>query len=398
MSQSRKWYFLQPDGAADEPQAALDGRTPLEAAHTPNLDRLAREGEGIDLRTIPEGFPPGSDVGNLSLLGYDPRSYFTGRAPIEAAALGIRLDADDVAMRCNLVHIADCTGFREMVDFSADHIETEDARVLIEAVAKVIGDADLHAGISYRHTLVARLDIDGMETTPPHDIQGQPIESHLPRGGDADRLRAWMDVARPVLAGHPLNRERIARGKLPATDIWLWGQGRALSLRPFVEQHEGLRGSMITAVDLARGLAVLSEMTILEVPGATGFIDTNFAGKAAAAIGVKDGLVFVHLEAPDESSHMGRLDHKIESLERFDREIVGPILEAALREGAGILVSPDHPTLIRTRTHAWANVPALIWTEGGRTNGFNAYHERIVGRGRPLDGWELIDVARRERS
>lgn len=394
----RKWYFLQPDGAADEPQGTLDGRTPLQAACTPNLDRLAREGEGVDLRTIPEGFPPGSDVGNLSLLGYDPRRTFTGRSPIEAAALGIRLAAADIAMRCNLVHIADRPEGREMVDFSADHIETEQAHVLIEAVAAVLSGARLYPGVSYRHTLVTRLDIDGMVTTPPHDIQGQAIAQHLPRGGDADRLLAWMEAARPVLAAHPLNAARIAAGKLPATDIWLWGQGRAVELQPFSQRHEGLHGAMITAVDLARGLAALSGMRVLDVPGVTGFIDTNFAGKAAAAIAEPDGLVFLHLEAPDETSHMGRLDLKIESLERFDREIVGPIVEAALAEGAGILVSPDHPTLIRTRTHALANVPALIWTPGGAHNGFSAYDEGIVGHGRKLDGWEFIDVARRERA
>ncbi len=394
----RKWYFLQPDGAADEPQEALNGRTPLEAAHTPNLDRLAGEGEGIDLQTIPEGYPPGSDVGNLSLLGYDPRRTFTGRSPIEAAALGIALQPTDVAMRCNLVHVADRDGHREMIDFSADHIETEQAEPLIAAVAEALQGARLYPGVSYRHTLVTQVDIDGMSTTPPHDIQGQAIEPHLPRGGDAGRLRAWMDTARPVLAAHPVNQARIAAGRLPATDIWLWGQGRSTTLQPFAERHEGLRGAMITAVDLARGLAALSGMRILDVPGVTGFIDTNFAGKAAAAIAVQDGLVFLHLEAPDETSHMGRLDLKIESLERFDREIVGPVIEAALAEDAGVLVSPDHPTLIRTRTHALANVPALIWTPGGPHNGFSAYSEAIVGRGRRLDGWEFIDVARRERA
>ena len=394
----RKWYFLQPDGAADEPLEALGGRTPLAAAHTPNLDRLAAEGEGVDLRTIPEGYPPGSDVGNLSLLGYDPRRTFTGRSPIEAAALGIALQPTDIAMRCNLVHVAERDGHREMVDFSADHIETEQAAELIAAVGEVLEGARLYPGVSYRHTLVTLVDIDGMSTTPPHDIQGQAIEPHLPRGGDAARLRDWMDAARPVLAAHPVNQARIAAGRLPATDIWLWGQGRSTTLQPFVERHEGLRGSMITAVDLARGLAALSGMQILDVPGVTGFIDTNFAGKADAAIAVTDGLVFLHLEAPDETSHMGRLDLKIESLERFDREIVGPVIEAALAEGAGILVSPDHPTLIRTRTHALANVPALIWTAGGHRNGFSAYSEAIVGRGRGLDGWEFIDVARRERA
>lgn len=397
MTGQRKWYFLQPDGVADEPQAELGGRTPLEAAHTPNLDRLAREGEGFDLQTIPEGYPPGSDVGNLSVLGYDPRQYFTGRSPIEAAALGIDLADDEVALRCNFVHTRDGAEGEIMVDFSAGHIETADAHQLVEALAPVFGaEAQLHPGVSYRHTLVTRLDIEGMESTPPHDIQDKALAPHLPRGGDAARLLGWMDAAADVLAAHPLNAGRQASGKFPANRIWLWGQGRSVRLPAFTERH-GMRGAVITAVDLLRGIARLSGMEILEVEGATGFIDTNYVGKARAAIACDLDLVFLHLEATDESSHMGRLDYKLEAIERFDAEIVGPILAAAEQAGAGIVVTPDHPTLLRTRTHASTHVPGLAWTPGGKADETQVYSEKIVGQGRKCFGWEFLDVVRRER-
>lgn len=389
-----KWFFLQPDGASDEPQSALGGRTPLAAAHTPNLDRLAREGACFRVQSIPDELPPGSDVGNMSLLGYDPRSYYTGRSPIEAAALGIQLEPGEVAIRCNLVHTAGEGDARVMVDFSAGHIDTDTARELITAIAARIEDARLIPGVSYRHVLIARLDTTELKTVPPHDIQDQPVAPYLPQGSGAESLRRWMDVARDVLRDHPITAARRAAGELEANDIWLWGQGGAVTLPPFHERH-GWRGAMITAVDLLRGLATLTGMEILDVPGATGFIDTNYAGKAAAALAADVDFVFLHLEAPDESSHIGRLDYKLEALERFDAEIVGPIVAHVETHGGVVLVSPDHPTLLRTKTHARADVPGVAWGPGVQGARFPSYHEEIASNGPHVLGWEWLDHVRR---
>ncbi|RMF16977.1 MAG: cofactor-independent phosphoglycerate mutase [Candidatus Dadabacteria bacterium] len=392
-----RWYFLQPDGASDEPQDALNGQTPLQAAHTPALDQLARRGSGIRLRTIPEGFPPGSDVGNLSLLGYDPNRYFTGRSPIEAAAMGIELGSGDVAFRCNLVTISEQDGARSMVDFSAGHIATVEAHELIDALNEALPDVSFYPGVSYRHIVVAQVPVEDLRTTPPHDIQGQRIDDWLPSGAAASWCRDVMERAHAVLADHPVNQRRTAEGKLPATDIWLWGQGGATRLMAFRERH-GWSGAMITAVDLLRGLGVLSGMRVIEVEGATGFVDTNYAGKARAAIESDEDFVFVHLEAPDESSHMGSLKHKLESIERFDAEILAPIAEVAEAEGAGIIVAPDHPTLLRTRTHALADVPCVVWNPRKPGDGAEGFDERLLSRNERINGWELLDVVRERYS
>ncbi len=391
MTDPRRVYFLQPDGCADEPIAELDGKTPLAAARTPNLDRLAQQGRCISLETIPKGFPPGSDIGNMSLLGFDPNQFFTGRAPIEAAAMGEVLADDEVAFRCNLVNIDHGQDSPVMVDFSAGHIETDEAHQLIAALAERLPGVRLLPGVSYRHILVAQPGSGSAETTPPHDIQGQSVDAYLPVGDWSRQCLEWMGMAREVLAEHPVNQARIDRGDLPATDIWLWGQGGATQLESLETRH-GRTGAMITAVDLLRGLAVLTGMRNIAVPGATGFIDTNYAGKAQAAIDAPEPFVFLHLEAPDESSHMGSLPYKIESLERFDAEIVGPILADAEQAGALIVVTPDHPTLIRTRTHALANVPCVVWDSQNLVDsGVAGYDESIVETGEPVQAWRLLD-------
>jgi len=390
---SPKWFFLQPDGASDEPQPELGNRTPLAAAATPNLDRLAREGACFSVQTIPDDLPPGSDVGNMSLLGYDPRAYYTGRSPIEAAALGIALQPDEVAMRCNLVHTQGEGEDRVLLDFSAGHIDTDTAAELVAAIAPVLTDARLIPGVSYRHVLVARMVVDALVTVPPHDIQDQAIGPHLPHGPGAERLRAWMLAAREVLRNHPLNLQRQKADKLPANDIWLWGQGGAVCLPAFAQRH-GWQGAVITAVDLLRGLAKLTGMSVLEVPGATGFIDTNYAGKASAALSADADFVFLHLEAPDESSHIGRLDYKLEAIERFDAEIVAPILAHVERHGGTVLVSPDHPTFLRTKTHARRNVPGVAWGKGVRGTSFAAYDETIAMQGPCIAGWEWLEHVR----
>lgn len=393
----RRWFLLQPDGSSDEPQESLGGRTPLAAARTPNLDRIAGLGRHFALQTIPEGYPPGSDIGNMALLGYDPRRFYTGRSPIEAAAQGIRLSGDEVAFRCNLVSMSEeADGERVIRDFSAGHIESAPASRIIQDLDRELAGARLYPGVSYRHTLVCEMGIEDLETTPPHDVQDQPAPLHLPAGPGADRLREWMLRAREILAEHPVNEERRAIGLPLVTDIWLWGQGRATELPSLEEQH-GMHGAMITAVDLLRGLAVLTEMTTIEVEGATGFLDTNYAGKAEAALGVEEGLVFVHVEASDECSHMGRVDYKIEAIERFDADVAGPIVEAALETGAGVVVSPDHPTLLRTKAHARLDVPCVAWWPGIQADDPGAgYSEDILTSAPRLEAWELLRVVRED--
>lgn len=391
----RKWYFLQPDGASDEPQASLGGKTPLQYAKTPHLDRLTAKAQCYNLRSIPEGYPPGSDIGNLSLLGYDPRNYFTGRSPIEAAAMGISLGEGEYAFRCNLIHLQGSGDNAVMLDFSAGHISTEEATPIIRDLAKVLPNVRLNPGVSYRHALIAKVDGADLKTTPPHDIQDQKVGPYLPKGKAAALCLEWMHLARGVLRDHPINQARIAKGELPATDIWVWGQGKATTLKPLAERHDGWTGAMITAVDLLRGLAVLTGMENIKVEGATGFIDTNYRGKAQAAIASKKDLVFLHLEAPDESSHMGNTEYKVTALERFDAEIVAPIVAAAEAERAGIIVTPDHPTLLRTKGHALANVPCIAWTPDKPMQGSaGGYHEGLLQSGLALDGWVLLDDVR----
>jgi 2,3-bisphosphoglycerate-independent phosphoglycerate mutase len=366
----RKFAIVIPDGAADEPQEALGGLTPLEAAATPHMDRVAAAGIVGLAHNVPEPFIPGSDVAALSLLGYDPFTCYTGRAPLEAAAQGIHLGPHDWAIRCNLVTVRD----EKMEDFSAGHISSEEARELMASLAERLGSRELEfrAGVSYRNLLIYRGHSaspapfsEQTRTTPPHEIPDQPVEAHRPTGPGSELLCKLMDESRAILAHHPVNRRRVEMGKRPATQIWLWGLGKAPQLGSF-QGRFGLSGAMITAVDLLRGIARLLGWTCLEVPGATGYLDTNYRGKGEAAVRALEhyDIVCVHIEAPDEASHEGRLDAKIQSLEEIDRWIVGPLADALLSgpfEGR-LLVSPDHPTPLRTRTHGRGYVP---WAMAG---------------------------------
>ncbi len=381
-----KFAIVIPDGAADEPQEALGGQTPLAAASLPNIQRAAQQGIVGEAFNVPEPFVPGSDVATLSLLGYDPAQYYTGRAPLEAAAQGIKLGPHDWAVRCNLVTILD----GRMVDFSAGHITNEEARTLIEFLQQEIGSdtVEFRPGVSYRNLLLLRGSpgapvplSERTETTPPHEIPDQPVESHWPRGDGAELLKNLMDRSAELLATHPINERRRREGKHPATQVWLWGQGRAPALPSFVELH-GVRGAMITAVDLLRGIAALIGWDRLEVEGATGYLDTNYAGKGQAAVdALRDyDLVCVHIEAPDEASHEGLVTEKVRALEQIDRWIVGPLLEAlADYEQWRLLVSPDHPTPLRTRRHDRGYVPWLI-TGTGVPCGGQSYHEETARR------------------
>jgi 2,3-bisphosphoglycerate-independent phosphoglycerate mutase len=316
-----KYAIIVPDGAADHPQETLGGKTPLEAAQTPNMDRLSVEGRLGLVRTVPPGMEPGSDVAQMSLLGYDPRHYYSGRAPIEAAARGIPLGPQDWVFRCNMVTIAD----GKMADHSAGHISTEEACRLVADLGAQIHDErlSLHTGVSYRHLLVCR-DVEfDVRTYPPHDFIGTPVEKILPRGKGADLLIELINQSQQLFAGHEINKIRQDLGENQVSSVWLWGQGKQTRLEGFRKRF-GLRGAVITAVDLVRGLAKLVGFDLIDVPGATGFIDTNYQGKGvAAARALEDyDLVFVHVEAPDEASHEGNLEQKTQAIEQVDRRAI----------------------------------------------------------------------------
>lgn len=371
-----KYLVLVPDGAADYPLEELDGKTPLEAAHTPNMDRLAREGRGGLVQVIPPERPAGSDVGNLEIFGYDTRLHYTGRAPIEAASMGIELGPDDIAFRCNLIH----RDGDVLVDYSAGHISTEEGVGLIEGIspALVRDGISLYAGIAYRHILVIRGGPEDVVTHAPHDIMGQSIAAHLPAGEGSAAIRQLMAAAEPGLAAAPINAARVAAGRVPANAIWLWGSGRALTVPSLKETH-GLRGGVISAVDLVRGIGRCAGLEILEVPGITGYLDTNYTGKAEHALAALDHLdfVYVHVEAPDEAGHNANVTGKVQALEDFDALVVGRILEglSTLGEGCRLLMTPDHRTPIAVRTHTREPVPFVLWGEGIAADAMVEYSE-----------------------
>jgi 2,3-bisphosphoglycerate-independent phosphoglycerate mutase len=354
-----KYAIIIPDGAADEPLAELGGRTPLEAAYTPNMDRIAIDGRQGTVRTIPDGFESGSDVAIMCLLGYAPARYHTGRAPLEAAARRIRLSASDWVFRCNLVTVVDGI----MKDHSAGGIGDAEARVLIELLASSVAlpGLEFHCGVSYRNLLVCRggQPFD-LTTTPPHEIPDQPVAPHLPRGAGAEILRRIMDQSAELFADHEINQVRRETGLNPATQVWFWGQGHAPSMPSFVERYQVARGAMITGVDLLRGLAVLLGWDVIEVPGMTSFHDTDYAGQGLSTAAALDDydLVVSHVESPDEASHQADAPTKVAAIEHIDRYIVGPVLEK-LRTFPEwrILVLPDHQTLIGTRKHGYGPAP-----------------------------------------
>jgi len=372
-----KYAIIVPDGAADEPIEQLGERTAIEAAETPNMDKISSQGRQGLVRTVPEGMEPGSDVAQMSLLGYDPRRYYSGRAPIEAVARNIKLSLDDWVFRCNLVTIAD----DKMEDHSAGHISTEEATALIKELNDELSNDQLrlHPGVSYRHLLVFKgLDFD-VQTYPPHDYIGQKIEKILPRGKGAEMLIDLMARSQHLFANHDINKVRKDLGENEVSSIWLWGQGKRAQMESF-QKRFGIKGATITAVDLARGLSKLIGFDLIDVPGATGFVDTNYQGKASATIKALNDydLVFVHVEAPDEASHNGSVEMKKKAIEQIDRYIVGPVLEALQDyKSWRILVMPDHPTPVSNKAHspepvpfamAGENVTGILHTAFGETN------------------------------
>ncbi|MBM00831.1 MAG: cofactor-independent phosphoglycerate mutase [Rhodopirellula sp.] len=361
-----KYAIIIPDGCADEPQESLGGKTPLQAAHIPNMDAVVQSGVIGAANHVPPHLPAGSAVANMSLLGFDPNEYFSGRAPLEAAAQGIELGPKDWGIRCNLVTVQD----QVMRDFTADHITDQEAVALLETVQQELGSDILEfiPGVSYRNLLIYRGEqaqapfSNDTRTTPPHDLTDNTVIHDFPRGPGSDLLSQLMSKSVELFADHPVNQARIANGKLPATNVWLWGLGITPQLPDFLDVY-GKRGKMITAVDLLRGIAALIDWDRIEVEGATGYTDTNYAGKGQAAIDALDStdIICVHVEATDEASHEGDAEAKIKALEEIDTHIVGPLVaELKSRGEYRVLVSPDHPTPIRTKTHSHGIVPFAI--------------------------------------
>lgn len=394
-----KYAIVIPDGCADEPQPSLGGKTPLQAAKTPAMDRIARMGVVGRANNVPAHLPAGSDVANLSLFGYDPNVYFTGRAPLEAAAQGIKLGPDDWAIRCNLVTVQD----NMMKSFTAGQVSSEEAKQLLTSAQKELGADNLEfvPGVSYRNLLLFRGSSRAQapfsketRATPPHDLTDKSVANDLPSGPGSELLNTLMGFSRPLFASHPVNQKRVAEGKLPATNIWLWGLGKTPSLTPFFDLH-GKRGKMITAVDLLRGLAALIGWDRIEVPGATGYLDTDYAAKGRYAIDALDStdIICVHVEATDEASHEGHVDAKIAALEAIDEKIVAPLHAALEKHGDyRILVSPDHPTPCRTKTHSHGFVPLAICGSGVTADQANTYDEVTAGESSVSfeEGWKMM--------
>lgn len=364
------------DGMADEPNEALGNSTPMEKANKPCMDSLAAKAEVGIVKTVAEGLKPGSDVANLSVLGYEPAVYYSGRSPLEAASIGIDLKDTDVTLRCNLVTLSDDEDYenKTILDYCADDISSEEAKILIEYIQEKLGNDvfRFYPGVSYRHCLVwSNGNPHPGVLTPPHDITGKVITDYIPKGEAVDELYDLMKKSYDLLKDHPVNQARIARGKRPANSIWLWGEGTKPLLDNFSEKF-GIKGSMISAVDLLKGIAICAGMNSVDVDGATGYLDTNFDGKCKAAIEeFKNGadLVYVHVEAPDECGHRGEIENKVKAIEMIDEHILGPVVEFLKGyDDFAVLVCPDHPTPLSIRTHTSTPVPYLIYDSKNEIN------------------------------
>ena len=389
-----KYIVLVGDGMADYPLDELNGRTPLEVAKIPNMTYIAKNGLVARARTVPKGMAPASDVANLAILGYDPRKYYSGRAPLEAANIGVELEKDDIAFRCNLVTVSNET----MSDYSSGHITTKEATVLINFLNKKLGNNSIkfYPGMSYRHLLVMKtkspFDVGGnmlnltqrdfmkLECTPPHNITGKLITKSLPKGKASPLLIKLMDESRPLLTKHEINKVRIDLKENPATMIWLWGQGTKPDMPSFQEKF-GLNGFVISAVDLVKGIGKTIGLETIEVPGATGYYDTDYKAKAdyaLLALEEKD-FVYVHVEAPDEAGHNGDLRAKITAIENFDKLVVGTVLKALKdKPDSKIMVLPDHATPVSLRTHTSDEVPLAIYGTGIEADQVNVFSERAA--------------------
>ncbi len=388
-----KYIMLIPDGMADLPMAELDGQTPMQAAKTPNFDALAELSLVGSVLTVPPGMYPGSDVANMDLLGFDPRRYYTGRGPIEAVAMGVPMDAGDVAYRCSLVSSDGTT----LLDNSAGHISTEEARPLIELLDLKLGTDKrrFFPGVQYRHIMAEKGGSIDLQTIPPHDFVGKPLAGHWPEGTGAERLKQLMYDSLELLDSHPINIKRREEGKEPGNMVWLWGQGFAPSLPNFLQTY-GKVGGVISAVDVVRGLGRATGLRLINVPGATGYIDTDYTAKANYALAALENLdfVYIHVEAPDESGHEGNLDHKLQAIEDIDKKLLATLRQGmAKREPYRLVIVPDHKTPISLRTHEEGPVPFLLYdSEKPHTASHFPFDERAVTEAKTQidDGTRLI--------
>ena len=377
-----KYIVVLGDGMADYPVPELGGKTPLQVANKPNIDLLARKGETGLVKTVPDGMKAGSDVANLAVMGYDPLKCYTGRSPLEALSMGVRLKDDDIAVRCNLVTLSDEEDYEDktMVDYSGGEISTKEAAELMACIQDAFGD-ELHefiAGVSYRHCMVRHHSVTGTIYTPPHDISDKPIKGHLPGGKYGAEVLDMMKRSYDILKDHPVNVKRIKEGKHPANSIWLWGEGTRPALESF-KARWGLNGAVISAVDLVKGIGMGAGMKVIEVAGATANYNTDFSGKAKAAVeALAEGAdyVYIHMEAPDECGHQGDVEHKIYSIEQIDEKVVKYIVAEMERRDMdySMLIMPDHPTPLKLKTHVSDPVPYVLYRRGDEGNGA-AYDE-----------------------
>ncbi|MCX7698479.1 MAG: cofactor-independent phosphoglycerate mutase [Candidatus Goldbacteria bacterium] len=388
-----KYIILLADGMADRPIAEIGNKTPLEAANKPNMDFIFRKSICGMVKPLCDGLPFGSDVGNLAILGYDPHKYYTGRAAMEAANLGIELKQNEVAFRCNLVYVKDGI----MMDYSAGHITTKEAKELIKLIDNKLGSKDVkfYPGKSYRHIMVMKGG-ENIKAVAPHDIYGQEIEKHFPKGTKSSFLIQMMKDSQLLLEGHEINIQRRAEGKPPANMIWLWGQGKKLEL-PKLKDTYGMEGAVISAVDLVNGIGLCMGLEVINVPGVTGYIDTNFKGKVEYALRAlkKKDFVYLHIEATDEMGHNGDIQGKIKAIELFDSEVVGPIFEGMKKFGNfKLMITSDHATPIEVRTHTDEPVPFFIYNSTKEVeNPINILSEREIKKNSNIKfekGWELF--------
>ncbi|MHB8109090.1 MAG: cofactor-independent phosphoglycerate mutase [Syntrophorhabdaceae bacterium] len=387
----KKYIVIIGDGMADFPLPELQGRTPLMASKKPNMDMLARRGRVGRVNTVPQGFSPGSDVAGMSIFGYDPALYYTGRAPIEAFGMGISMAPDDVAYRCNLVHIGNDRDGDIMTDYSGGHISTEEASELIDSLAAKLGSPGItfFPGVGYRHIMLWKGGSFDLTTTPPHDITGKPVADYLPSGEGAEMIGSLMKNSREILESHEINRKRIDSGKLPANSIWLWGQGKKAGLPSFQEKF-GLKGATVCAVDLVRGLSSLVGFIAPHVEGATGYLDTDYGAKARCALELlKDhDIVYIHVEAPDEASHNGNVTEKIKAIEHIDAEVLGTLLDRT-DDDTRFLIVTDHATPIAMKTHFAVPVPFAIYDKNSTTPGSGKDYDENAG-GAIINGEQMI--------
>jgi len=391
-----KYICFVPDGMSDLPVSELDGLTPWQAAKTPNLDKLAQDSLVGSVLTVPSGMYPGSDVANMSIMGYDPRKYYTGRGPIEAVAMGVPLDSKDVAFRCSLIS----TDGERLLDYSSGHISTEEATELIAVVEDKLGSREFkfYPGVQYRHIMAWRNGSIDLKTVPPHDIQDKEIAEYLPTGEHDEILRQLMFDSLDLLDNHPVNRRRRDLGKQPGNMIWLWGQGYAPNIPNFFRLHQK-QGAVITAVDVVRGLGRAAGLKIIEVPGATGYIDTNYLGKAQYTVNALKGdvdYVYLHIEAPDESGHEGSIEHKIRSIEDIDRYVIPAIIDGMQKvDHVRLLILPDHATPVSLKTHKEGPVPFLLYDSSAPNHVSNIpFNEIALDEARTTidDGTDLIGL------